>query len=62
MSKVNPDDPENFHETPDLETLAKKQGVEPFDFAKARSKATFWPDDESIDDFIATVRRWRDEG
>jgi hypothetical protein len=22
----------------------------------------FWPDDESSDEFIATIRRWRREG
>jgi len=25
------------------------------------AKAGFWPEDESIDDFIATIRKWRDE-
>jgi hypothetical protein len=62
VSNSKPDNPEDFHETIDLATLAKRQGVAPFDFARIRSRATFWPDEESIDDFIATVRRWRDEG
>ena len=34
----------------------------PFDFARARRLGRFWPKDDSIDDFVATVRRWRDEG
>lgn len=41
--------------------LAEEQGVRPFDLEQLRAKADFWPDDESIDDFIASIRRWRDE-
>ena len=52
----------DFFETADVETLAKQQGVGPFDFARARELGKFWPKDENIDDFIAAVRRWRDEG
>jgi hypothetical protein len=52
---------DNFYAMPDVETLAKQQGVTPLDFARARHLGKFWPEDESIDDFIATVRRWRDE-
>ena len=44
-----------------IETLAKHQGVRPLSFDALRAKTDFWPEDESIDDFIATVRRWRDE-
>lgn len=51
----------DFFETVDIEMLAKQQGVGPLDFAKARRLGRFWPQDESIDDFVATVRRWRDE-
>ena len=51
----------DFFETVYVETLAKQQGVGPLDFAKARRLGRFWPQDESIDDFVATVRRWRDE-
>lgn len=53
---------DDFFETADVETLAKQQGVVPLDFARARELGKFWPKDESLDDFIATVRRWRDEG
>jgi hypothetical protein len=52
---------DDFFETADVETLAKQQGVGPLDFARARRLGRFWPQDESIDDFVATVRRWRDE-
>ena len=52
---------EDFDVAPDVETLAKYQRVGPLDFAKARQMGKFWPQEDSIDDFIATVRRWRDE-
>ena len=44
-----------------LSMVAKAQAVEPFDLDRVRAKADFWPDDESIDDFLVSVRRWRDE-
>jgi hypothetical protein len=48
-------------DTPDIETLAAQQGVKPITNI-ADLYGDFWPEDESVDDFIATVRRWRDEG
>jgi hypothetical protein len=57
-SFINADD---FYTAVDVETLAKQQGVGPFNFARARQLGNFWPKDESIDEFIATVRQWRDE-
>jgi len=57
-SSKNADD---FYTVLDVETLAKQQGVGPFNFAVARQLGKFWPEDESIDEFIATVRQWRDE-
>jgi hypothetical protein len=57
-SSPNTDD---FYTDIDVETLAKQQGVGPFSFARARQLGKFWPEDESIDEFIATVRQWRDE-
>jgi len=45
-----------------IEQLAEEQGVGPFDFEAARAEATFWPDDESADDFVAALREWRSEG
>lgn len=45
---------------PDLETLARIQGVKPItDIDSLRGD--FWPEDEDIDDFIETLYRWRDE-
>ena len=41
--------------------LLREQGVKPI--AKIEElKADSWPDDESIEDFLAAVRRWREEG
>ena len=46
----------------DLDALAAAQGhTGPTDLDKLMS-ADFWPEDEDIDEFVATVRRWRDQG
>lgn len=45
-----------------FEQLAEEQGIRPFDAEAARAKATFWPEDESIDDFLAFLRESRSEG
>ena len=44
----------------ELLRLAERQGVKPVTNIDDLA-GDFWPEDESIDDFIATVRRWRDE-
>jgi hypothetical protein len=45
----------------ELDTLARAQGASP---AANMDEliGDFWPDDESSDEFIATIRRWRREG
>ena len=40
---------------------AEAQGIKPLDFDALMAKADFWPEDESIYDFIATIREWRNE-
>ena len=45
----------------DLQTLAARQGVHPvtnFDDLLG----DFWPEEETADEFVATVRQWRREG
>ena len=42
--------------------LAEEQGVKPLDWDDVRAKADFWPEDEDIDEFIASVKQWRSEG
>jgi hypothetical protein len=44
-----------------LDKQAEARGVKPLDFDALMAKADFWPEDESIDDFIATIRKWRSE-
>ena len=43
-----------------LEALMRMMGVRPVD-DPTRLLGTFWPEDESADDFLAAVRAWRDE-
>jgi len=42
----------------ELERLAAEQGVEPIVDLDAL-RADFWPEDESVDDFVRTVRERR---
>ena len=51
-----------FEPPPDLATLARLQGTAPVVFDELMATPEHWPDDESIDDFIAAVREWRNEG
>lgn len=49
-----------FDQKLDLQTLATEQGVSPvhrFDDLFG----DFWPEDETVDEFIAAVREWRRE-
>ena len=41
--------------------LAEEQGVKPLDMDAILAKADFWPEEESIDEFIATIAKWRSE-
>jgi len=44
-----------------LKELAAEQGVRPI-ASLDDLRADFWPEDESIDDFLAAVREWRRNG
>ena len=44
----------------DLRTLAAEQGVQPVTTFEDLL-GDFWPEDETADEFVATVRRWRCE-
>ena len=48
--------PAFFEPPPDLATLARLQGTAPVDFDELMATPEHWPDDESVDDFIALVR------
>jgi hypothetical protein len=43
-----------------LEELAREQGVAPVDDFDALL-GDFWPEDETADEFVAALRRWRRE-
>jgi hypothetical protein len=45
-----------------VEELALQQGVKPFKFDELLALDERWPEDETVDDFIAAVREWRSEG
>lgn len=51
----------SFDSRLDLETLAAEQGVSPVaNFEDLLGD--FWPEDESVEDFLAARERWRREG
>jgi hypothetical protein len=44
-----------------LATLAAQQGIGPIRTVDDLA-ADFWPEDDSVDEFIVTLRQWRREG
>jgi hypothetical protein len=44
----------------DLETIARQHGVDPIEDIRSLERDA-WPEDESFDDFVATIREWRRE-
>lgn len=50
--------PPFFAPPPSLEELARQQGVSPVGNLE-ELRVEFWPESDSIDEFIAAVRRWR---
>jgi hypothetical protein len=45
----------------DVAEIAREQGVEPIrDLSSLR--ADFWPEDESVDEMVEAIRKWRREG
>ena len=51
-------EPADFWTGVDRDTLAERQGVEPVQRLESLW-GDFWPDEDSVDEFIATVRAWR---
>lgn len=45
----------------DFKALVAEQGVRPVERFEDLV-GDFWPEDESVDEFVATVRQWRREG
>lgn len=54
-------DPTTRLEARSIEDLAAEQGVQAATDFEALL-GDFWPDDESVDEFISAVRLWRTEG
>jgi hypothetical protein len=42
-----------------IEQIAAEQGIRPFDFKAAQAEAKFWPEEESVDEFLAFLRESR---
>jgi hypothetical protein len=51
----------DFDSLPDLETLAREQGS-PLTANFDDLLGDFWPEGESVDDFLAARMRWRRQG
>lgn len=54
-------DTSEFYKRHTVEMLVEEQGVKPIMDPNVL-RGDFWPEDESIEDFIKTIRQWRDEG
>lgn len=49
--------PAGFWDGADVHVLAERQGVQPVENFDALLGG--WPEDESVDDFVVTIREWR---
>lgn len=45
-----------------LRRLILQRGVTPITVDQLRAMGDLWPENESVDDFIAAVREWRRDG
>lgn len=45
-----------------LRKLILERGITPITVDQLRAMGDLWPENESVDDFIAAVREWRREG
>jgi hypothetical protein len=45
-----------------LRRLLQQKGVTPITVDQLRAMGDLWPENESVDDFIAAFREWRREG
>jgi len=51
--------PEQIAARQELERKIQERGIKPMTVEKLRSMRDLWPEDEDVDEFIATVRQWR---
>jgi hypothetical protein len=60
-ARTRREDPEELPlDPPALAALAAEQGVRPIQDIDELG-GDFWPEDESMDEFLATLREWREE-
>lgn len=52
-------DEEKFYANLDLDPMALQQQVKPIADLQELN-GTFWPEAETVEDFVATLREWRD--
>ena len=45
-----------------LEKMIRERGIKPMTIERLRAMGDLWPEDESVDGFIAAVRKWRRDG
>jgi len=45
-----------------LRDLILQRGITPITVDQLRAMGDLWPENESVDDFLAAVREWRREG
>jgi hypothetical protein len=45
-----------------LRKLIEQRGITPITVDQLRAMGDLWPENESVDDFIAAVREWRRDG
>ena len=45
-----------------LRKIIEEQGTKPITLEQLHAMGDLWPEDESVDDFIAAVREWRRDG
>lgn len=53
--------PEQIRARERLKKLIEERGVKPLDAETLRAMGDVWPEDESVDEFLAERERWRSE-
>ncbi|MGE0200921.1 MAG: hypothetical protein AB7P76_08140 [Candidatus Melainabacteria bacterium] len=61
MASNDPAEQAAFYQHRSVEALIAQQRVQPVQSLEAL-RGDFWPEAESMDDFVETIRRWRQEG
>ncbi|MEK6405367.1 MAG: hypothetical protein AABN34_00245 [Acidobacteriota bacterium] len=54
--------PEQSRARARLQRLIQQRGTTPITLEQLHAMGDLWPEDESVDEFIAAVREWRRDG